>query len=391
MTAPPMGPMGAVPPGMKPPGAPPPAPPAGTPPGMPPGAVTPPAMPPAPGAPPPPPVDEPIPPPLNKPLPAHVLVGYWHNFDNGSGFIKLRDVPGKWDVINVAFAEPADASQKQVFEPFGYPSPMEFARDVAILKSRGQKVLISIGGANGHVELKTDAQKQSFIDSLGGIVQRFGFDGIDIDFEGQSLYLDPGDTDVKHPTTPVLVNLIAAIRSLHQRFGPGFMVTMAPETFFVQVGYATYGGRAGAYLPVIHAIRDILTFLQVQQYNSGPVMGLDDQFHFMGGAEFHVVMGDMVMRGFPLGKNPANMFPPLRQDQVVLGLPAAVYAGNGYTSAEEVHKAVSCLVSGTDCGSYKPAGTYPRLRGLMTWSINWDRFTSNGFSDPHRAFLDALP
>ena len=25
-------------------------------------------------------------------LPARLLVGYWHNFDNGSGFIKLRDV-----------------------------------------------------------------------------------------------------------------------------------------------------------------------------------------------------------------------------------------------------------------------------------------------------------
>jgi hypothetical protein len=36
----------------------------------------------------------------------------------------------------------------------------------------------------------------------------------------------------------VLVNLIAAIRSVHSRFGSGFMVTMAPETFFVQVGPA---------------------------------------------------------------------------------------------------------------------------------------------------------
>ncbi len=336
-------------------------------------------------------MDEPFPPPLNKPLGPRVLVGYWHNFMNGSGFIKLRDVSPRWDVINVSFAEPVDDSQRQVFEPFGYASPREFARDVAILKSRGQKVVLSIGGANGHVELKTDAQKQSFIDSLGGLVAEYGFDGIDIDFEGQSLYLDPGDTDVTRPKTPVLVNLIAAIRALHGRFGPGFMVTMAPETFFVQVGYATYGGRAGAYLPVIHAVRDILTFLQVQHYNSGPIMGLDDQYHFMGSAEFHVVMADMVLRGFPLAKNPANVFPALRPDQVLIGLPAAVYAGNGYTAAGDVHKAVNCLTQGADCGSYRPPATYPRLRGLMTWSINWDSFTNFGFSEPHRAFLDALP
>jgi chitinase len=379
-----------------------------SPPGVPPSTgypevPPPPAPPPSPNAPPPsqpmpppaqpmpPPVDEAFPPALDKPLGPRLLVGYWHNFMNGSGFIKLREVSPKWDVINVSFAEPVDASMKLLFEPFGYTSPNEFARDVAILKSRGQKVIISIGGANGHVELKTDAQKQAFIEALGGIVQRFGFDGIDIDFEGQSLYLDPGDTDVTRPKTPVLVNLIAAIRALRERFGAGFLLTMAPETFFVQVGYGTYGGRAGAYLPVIHALRDILTFLQVQHYNSGPVMGLDDQFHTMGSAQFHVVMADMVLRGFPLGKNPANMFPPLRQDQVVIGLPAASYAGNGYTAPDEVHKALNCLVRGTDCGSYRPPTTYPRLRGLMTWSINWDSFTNFGFSNPHRAFLDALP
>lgn len=35
------------------------------------------------------------------------MVGYWHNSDNGSGFIRLRDVSPKFDVVNVAFAEPA--------------------------------------------------------------------------------------------------------------------------------------------------------------------------------------------------------------------------------------------------------------------------------------------
>gem|GEM_PF-6109108 len=32
-----------------------------------------------------------------------ILVGYWHNFVNQAGYIKLRDVSTKWDVINVAF------------------------------------------------------------------------------------------------------------------------------------------------------------------------------------------------------------------------------------------------------------------------------------------------
>ena len=34
-----------------------------------------------------------------------LLVGYWHNFDNGTGIINLRDVSSKWDVLNVSFGE----------------------------------------------------------------------------------------------------------------------------------------------------------------------------------------------------------------------------------------------------------------------------------------------
>ena len=37
-----------------------------------------------------------------------------------------------------------------------------------------------------------------------------------------------------------------------------------------------------------------------------------------------------------------------------------------------------------------PAG-YRGMRGLMTWSINWDRFANFDFSRNHRAYLNALP
>ena len=92
---------------------------------------------------------------------------------------------------------------------------------------------------------------------------------------------------------------------------------MAPETFFVQLGYQYYGSgpwggqdpRAGSYLPVIYAMRDDLTVLHVQDYNSGSIMGLDNQYHSMGGADFHIAMTDMLLAGFPVAGNTANMFP----------------------------------------------------------------------------------
>ncbi|EGL20218.1 MULTISPECIES: glycosyl hydrolase family 18 protein [unclassified Paenibacillus] len=328
-----------------------------------------------------------------------VLVGYWHNFDNGSGFIRLRDISPKFDVINVSFAEPVGGSTTGTigFTPFNY-TDADFKADVAYLQSQGKKVIISIGGANGQVQLTTAGARSNFVSSMKSIISKYGFDGLDIDFEGHSLYLNPGDADFKNPTTPVITNLISAIRELHDSFGDKFMLTMAPETFFVQLGYSFYGGtcsgcdtRAGAYLPVIYGVRDILDWLQVQLYNSGPITGLDDQYHTMGVADFHVAMTDMLLTGFPIAKNPNSFFPALRPDQVVVGLPANGNAGGGFTSVSEVHKALDYLMKGKAFGSYTLRGSVqPGLRGLMTWSINWDKFNNFEFSNSHRAYLDSF-
>ncbi|OBY76973.1 chitinase [Paenibacillus sp. KS1] len=330
------------------------------------------------------------------------IVGYWHNFDNGSGFIKLRDVSPKFDVINVSFAEPTSGVTNGTigFTPYNY-TDADFKADVAYLQSQGKKVIISIGGQNGQVQLPNAGARDNFVNSVIAIIEKYGFNGLDVDFEGHSLYLNAGDSDFKNPTTPVIVNLIAALRTINNHFGTdNFYLTMAPETFFVQLGYTFYGGsciscdnRAGAYLPVIHATRDILDWLQVQNYNSGPITGLDDQYHTMGNADFHVAMADMLLTGFPVAKNPNNIFPALRQDQVVLGLPANANAGGGFTTVAEVQKTLDALIQGVQLSSYKTRGSstgYPNFRGLMTWSVNWDKFNNFEFSNSHRAYLDAL-
>ncbi|MEU3169981.1 glycosyl hydrolase family 18 protein [Streptosporangium sp. NPDC006930] len=339
-------------------------------------------------------------------LPKRVLVGYLHaSFANGSGYTRMADVPNAWDVINLSFGEPTSVTsgdirftQCPVAECPNVESEAEFIAGIRAKQALGKKVLISIGGQNGQVQLSTTAARDRFVQSVGAIIDKYGLDGLDIDFEGHSLYLDNGDTNLSAPTTPVIVNLISALKTLKARYGARFVLTMAPETFFVQLGYQFYGPgpngsadrRAASYLPVIHAMRNDLTLLHVQDYNSGPIMGLDNQYHTMGGHDFHVAMTDMLLAGFPIAGNPNNVFPALRQDQVAIGLPAAPFAGNGFTTVAEVQKAFDCLAKGTNCGTYRPRGVYPNLRGLMTWSINWDRYNAFEFSRSHRAYLDGL-
>ncbi|MEV4603125.1 glycoside hydrolase family 18 protein [Amycolatopsis sp. NPDC049253] len=340
----------------------------------------------------------------NAGLPKHALIGYLHaSFANGSGYVRMADVPDAWDIIDLAFGEPTTPTSGEIrfnrcpaTECAGVESDADFIAAIRAKQAQGKKVLISIGGEKGQVQLTTTAARDAFVSSVSAIIDKYGLDGLDVDFEGHSLSLNAGDTDFRNPTTPVVVNLISALKTLKARYGSGFVLTMAPETFFVQVGYQFYGGssagdqRTGAYLPVINALRDSLTVLHVQDYNSGPVMGLDNQYHSMGGADFHIAMTDMLKAGFPVAGG--AFFPGLRDDQIALGVPATGNAGNGYTAPADVQTALTCLTKGTGCGGYTlRGGTVPGLRGLMTWSINWDHFSGWAFQNAHAPFLDTLP
>ncbi|MEU9221590.1 glycoside hydrolase family 18 protein [Streptomyces sp. NPDC048376] len=336
-------------------------------------------------------------------LPAHALVGYLHaSFANGSGYTRMADVPDSWDVIDLAFGEPTSVTSGDirfercpVAECPNVESDAEFKAAIKAKQAAGKKVLISIGGQNGQVQLTTTAARDKFVSSVSAIIDEYGLDGLDIDFEGHSLSLNADDTDFKNPKTPVIVNLVSAVKTLKAKYGADFVLTMAPETFFVQLGYQYYGTgkwggqdpRAGAYLPVIHALRDDLTLLHVQDYNSGPIMGLDNQYHSMGGADFHIAMTDMLLTGFPVAGDSNNVFPPLRPDQVAIGMPASTNAGNGHVSPAEVTKTLNCLTKKSDCGSYATHGTWPALRGLMTWSINWDRYSNWEFQKNFDAYF----
>ncbi len=334
-------------------------------------------------------------PPPGGDLPKRLLVGYWHNFDNGSSIPKLRDVSDKWDVINVSFAIPTvlgGSTMTFTPDPAIYGSTQEFKNDVALLQSRGKKVLISMGGATGAVDISSPADAQAFSSSMISIINEYGFNGMDIDFEGSSVSLAGGDTDFKNPTSPKIVNLINACRTILSQFGSDFILSMAPETLFVQGGFSSYGGPAGAYLPIIYALRNDMDYIHVQHYNTGCMLGLDGLCYSQGTADFQVAMADMLLQGFAVAGG--QQFPALRQDQVAIGLPASPSAaGGGYTAAAEVHKALDYIIKGQSFGgSYtlrNPSG-YANFRGLMTWSINWDIVAGFGFSNPHRAYLDGL-
>jgi hypothetical protein len=157
----------------------------------------------------------------------------------------------------------------------------------------------------------------------------------------------------------------------------------------------TYVGVFGSYLPLIHALREQFTYIHVQHYNTGSMIGRDGVLYQPPTADFHVAMADMLLGGFNV-KSEAGLifFPPLPPEKVVIGLPAAPEAaGTGFTTDSVIHAALDYLYMGKSFGGKyhiaDPRG-YPRFRGLMTWSINWDLYRNQVWSKAQRAYLDNI-
>jgi chitinase len=328
--------------------------------------------------------------------PGHVLLGYWHNWQSqAAAFIPLRDIPHQYDVIHIAFAasDPARPG-RMLFTPCGEAEPGRFKSTVRALRDLGKQVVLSIGGANGSPALVDEAAGQDFVDSVTQLVEEYGFDGIDVNLEGK-VVLDPGDTDLLHPRSPSIVRLVEAVREVRSRFGTGFILSLTPETVNVQGGHRAYRQAWGAYLPVIQGLRDSLTYVQVQHYNSAPMLALDGDAYSQGTADFLVALADMLLRGFSLPGEAGQAFDALKPEQVVVGLPASAEAARGgFTAASEVRKALEYLALGRSFGGRYVLGNghrRPAPRGVMLWSINWDAAGGCLFSQSIRDCLDRLP
>jgi chitinase len=304
----------------------------------------------------------------------HKLIGYWTGSRfSGGKLLPLRDVSPQWDIILVAFASPDKSGPEGTlrFKPPVGITPEQLKSDIAYLKRRGKKVMISLGGGGQYFTLDNRSSVPTFVHCVTQIVSEYGFDGIDLDFEAPSLELDPGDTDFRHPQTPSTVNLIAALRELHNHFGPGFMISLVPEGSQIPAGYPTYGGQFGSYLPLTYAIRDILSFIDVQSYNTPPLEGLDGEIYQPNTVDYHAAMTDLLLNGFDVGGNPDEFFPPLPANKVAIGFLI------GDTTPTIVSQAMSYIITG-----HAPAGTtyklrepqgYPGMIGAMFWTIDADQ------------------
>ncbi|MEV5733093.1 glycoside hydrolase family 18 protein [Streptomyces sp. NPDC052292] len=294
-------------------------------------------------------------------LPKHAVTGYWQNFNNGAKVQKISDVPAAYDIIAVAFADatttPGAVSFSLDSAGLGGYTADQFKADIKAKQAAGKKVVISIGGQNGTVSVSDSASAANFANSVYSLMQTYGFDGVDIDLENglNATYMTQ------------------ALRSLASKAGSSLIITMAPQTIDMQ-------STSNSYFQTALNIKDILTVVNMQYYNSGSMLGCDGKVYSQGTVDFLTALACIQLEG------------GLAPSQVGLGLPASTSgAGSGYVSPTVVNNALDCLSKGTGCGTFKPSKTYPDLRGAMTWSTNWDASSGNAWSNAVGAHVHAMP
>ncbi|WSK01461.1 glycoside hydrolase family 18 protein [Streptomyces sp. NBC_01320] len=294
-------------------------------------------------------------------VPKHAVTGYWQNFNNGATVQKLSDVPANYDIVAVSFADATTTPGAVTFNLDtaglnGYTVD-QFKADIKAKQAAGKNVIISVGGEKGSVSVNSDASATNFADSVYALIQEYGFNGVDIDLENglNSTYMTK------------------ALRSLSQKAGSGLVITMAPQTIDMQ-------STSGEYFKTALGVKDILTVVNMQYYNSGSMLGCDGKVYSQGSVDFLTALACIQLEG---GLDPS---------QVGLGVPASTSgAGSGYVSPSIVNAALDCLASGTNCGTFKPAKTYPGIRGAMTWSTNWDAKSGNAWSNAVAPHVHGLP
>ncbi|AUB31506.1 glycosyl hydrolase family 18 protein [Spiroplasma floricola] len=287
-----------------------------------------------------------------------VLVGYYYDW-GGTGQVKpsFQELANtRYNVIDVSFLYSSSAYQMPIYQPI---NAYEVKEGIKLLHSKGKKVLISMGGATGsEMRFRTD-QKDQLKNTILSVVNDYGFDGLDIDWEGGCLS--------DRISQKVTIDALKEIKDANF----DFIITMAPEMPYLKNN--TEDGSKGSYIPFLKGLDKYYNWINPQFYN-GWAFGTyveqeeakkfnlpylsnisnDDLEHR---AEFYYMMTKYMTTTYSSN----NDFYLINPERFVLGASTNELAGRGAATEEAIKKSYQWL---SEDGIY--------TKGLMTWAVNYD-------------------
>lgn len=293
------------------------------------------------------------------------LIGYWSSWGgNGpTSYIDLEETPTEYDTIVVSFIEHANDYLTPVFDPEASKAvtKAQFKEKVARMKAKGHNVIIAVGGQNGVFHIKSDSDKEIFKNGVINIIEEYGFNGFDVDLEGQS---------AQNGTSHV-VQAIKEIIEYFRAKDPNFIYSMAPE-----VAYLISTGFGSLYIDLIRETKHLITTIHPQYYNapgtgvypfdgSGVAIDCKNQARFIPEFTEALIKGH---DGPAWGGQYAQLFPigPIPEEILAIGLPSGVgAAGTG---------AINDMNVFVEAWREVQRRGYSNVKGFMTWSIDWDKY-----------------
>jgi chitinase len=269
-------------------------------------------------------------------LPDRVVAGYWTYWSAP----RLRDVPREYNTIYLFSARPvggAPGATGAVFFDQFVQTPESLVEDIALVRSQGRTVILSVGGAGEYLNLNTAARTDAFVASIRSIYDQLGgFDGLDWNIESSDL--------------PV-ANMVAASQRLKSLYGDDFVITTPPAPW------------REAEMNFVRSLRDVGAIdLVTPQYYDMPGFGseADRRAHALQNIDQWVELAGGAHR---VGFGFRNVGP-----------------GDTTMTVDSVGQVLSTALN-----------RHPDLRGAMVWSIDLDRGIGYGFANRSSAVLGSAP
>lgn len=269
-----------------------------------------------------------------------------------------------------------------------YYNDQQIIDQINQVKAQKRKIIVSLGGEHFTLQMKTPADKANFVTQVEKIIDKYGFEGIDLDLEAGAVTQDP----------QLLASAVLEVVNHYRAQGQDFWLTMAPEWLYVvpaRWGCGQWGSgdyNKPFYIDLIKALGvDNINYIWPQTYNQGGGNGVCDNNQTKitpanGMDKFVAAMtwAATTESGFKVNTNGVNgpLMPIIPANKFVLGVPATIGAAGG----EMLYVMTPSLIASSWSIMQNNYGI--TAGGFMNWAADWDAtpYLNSSYSFSHGAW-----